>query len=453
MIFRRARIAVLAFAGFVASSSVAWSETLADALAYGYEHSGLLEQNRALLRAADEDVAQAYGLLLPVVTWSGDVTATFPRVSGNDLISANLTVNAELLLYDGGATRLAVEAQKETVLATRQSLLSVEQDVLFRIVEAYLNLRRSMEFVALRQNNVRLITQELRAARDRFEVGDVTRTDVSLAEARLAAARSQLAADEGTLAQAVAEYRAAVGRAPGNVVPAAPARAPWSLVQAQDLAVRTHPAIRESQHTAAATDLNVARAEALMRPTVDLVARLGLDNDGNRAGQVGINASGPIYQGGRLSSQVRQFMARRDAARAGLHLTVDAVRQNVTIAYTSIEVARASRDASERQVRASTVAFNGVREEATLGQRTTLDVLNAEQELLLARANLISAQIDETIASYRLLAAIGLLTAEHLGLNVRVYDPAAYYNLVRTAPAATSEQGRALERVLEAIGD
>ena len=430
------------------------AETLADAMAAAYEHSGLLSQNRALLRAADEDVAQAVSALLPVVNWSATARASNPRLPGSNAISGAIQVTAEMTLYDGGRNALAIEAQKELVLGTRQSLLAVEQQVLLRVVEAYMNVRRQSEFVGLRQSNVRLITQELRAARDRFEVGEVTRTDVSLAEARLAAARSQLSAAEGELARAQAEYVAAVGQRPGSALrPAGPAGIRYSVAEARSIALRTHPQLREAQHSVAAAELNIRRAEAALNPTVTLRGTISVDQDFDDSESLDLSIGGPIYQGGRLSSQIRQVMARRDAARAGLLQTSLGIEQNVANAFSFLEVARASRDAFERQVRAATVAFRGVREEATLGARTTLDVLNAEQELLDARTNLISAQIDETIASYSVLAAMGVLTAQDLNLRVQLYDPSAYYNLVRDAPTITSDQGRALDRVLEAIGE
>ena len=442
--------ALCALSLMVATSARA--ESLADALAAGYENSGLLEQNRALLRAADEGVATAVGALLPVISWSANAQTQSPRIPGADLIQAGLQLSAQLTLYDGGASQLAIEAQKELVLATRESLLGVEQQVLLRVVEAYMEVRRSSEFVALRQNNVRLITQELRAAQDRFDVGEITRTDVAAAEARLALARSQLAAEEGGLVRAIAEYVAAVGRRPGNLSVVSPAPLSHSIPEARALALRSHPAVLEAQRNVTVAELNIARAEAAVRPNVTLNGSIRVDQDGNDTESIGINVGGPIYQGGRLSSAVRDAMARRDAARAGLLVTAQQIEQNVSNAYSFLEVARASRDASERQVRAASVAFQGVREEATLGARTTLDVLNAEQELLNARANLISAQVDEVIASYAVLSAMGQLTAEKLRLNVQLYDPAAYYNLVRDAPTVTSEQGRALDRVLEAIG-
>jgi outer membrane protein len=440
------------------SATAPSAETLADALAHGYENSGLLEQNRALLRAADEDVAQAVASLMPVINWAAQATLSYPgsplaNISiGESQLAANVSLSASLTLYDGGQTQFAIEAQKETVLGTRQSLLGVEQQVLLRIVQAYMDVRRATEFVALRQNNVRLITQELRAAQDRFEVGEVTRTDVALAEARLAAARSQLAAEEGALVRAVEEFRAAVGRAPGNLQPTGAARIAQSVPEAKAIAQRNHPSILQAQHAVTAAELGILRAEAAMGPSVSLTGQVGLNENLDAGAQIGVQVGGPIYQGGRLSSQVRQFMARRDAARAALLVTAQSVDQNVGNAFAFLQVARAGIEASERQVRAATVAFEGIREEAALGARTTLDVLNAEQELLNARANLISAQVDETIASYSVLAAMGLLTAQNLNLRVQVYDPSAYYNLVEGAPTIRSEQGEALDRVLRAIG-
>ena len=442
--------------GLLLGSTALRADTLADALAAGYENSGLLEQNRALLRVADEDVAQAVAALMPIVNWSLQASSTYPRTDRSfsaEEVNALLQISAQLTLYDGGSNQLAIEAQKELVLATRESLVGDEQQVLLRVVQAYMNVRRSNEFVSLRDSNLRLITQELRAAQDRFEVGEVTRTDVSLAEARLASARSQLATEQGALARALAEYEAAVGRPARGLAATGPAPLGQSIPQAIDLAQRQHPAIRQAQHSVAAAELNIARAEAAMLPTLSLSGSASINDDNVTGQQIGLSLGGPIYQGGLLSSQVRQSMARRDAARSNLLVIGRGVEQAVLNAYSQLEVARASRDASNRQVQAAQAAFDGIREEATLGARTTLDVLNAEQELLDARANLISAMVDETVASYTVLSAMGLLTAQHLELNVQQYDPAAYYNLVKDAPTIRSEQGAALDRVLEAIGD
>ncbi len=451
MKFRKSFVTIAAMITLVVASP-ARAETLADALTYAYNHSGLLDQNRALLRAADEDVAQAVASTLPVISWAANASISSPRSEGADLIAATASISGQLTIYDSGSGQLGVEAQKELVLGTRQSLRSIEQNILLGAVSAYMQVRADSEFVALRQSNVRVITQEFRAAQDRFDVGEVTRTDVALAEARLAAARSLLASAQGSLARSAETYRNAVGRSPSGLQPAQPAPVSKTIADAKAYAMRNHPSILEVQHSVSAAELNIRRGEAAFRPTVTLNGEVGMNQDGIIGRQVGVNVRGPIYAGGALSSQVRQLMARRDAARAQLHIVRHNLEQQVGNAYSFLDVARASRQAINQQIRAARVAFRGVREEATLGARTTIDVLNAEQELLNAQADLIAAQSDEVIASYQVLSTMGLLTAEHLRLPVQQYDPAAYYNLVKDAPTITSDQGQALDRVLRAIG-
>lgn len=451
MKFRKSLVAIAAMTTLVISTP-ARAETLADALTHAYNHSGLLDQNRALLRAADEDVAQAVASTLPVISWAASASISSPRSVGADLIEATASISSQLTIYDSGAGQLGVDAQKELVLGTRQSLRNVEQSVLLDAVTAYMQVRADTEFVALRRSNVRVITQEFRAAQDRFDVGEVTRTDVALAEARLAAARSLLASSQGSLARSAETYRNAIGRSPKGLRPASPAPVSKTIADAKAYAVRNHPSILEVQHSVSAAELNIRRGEAAFKPTVTLDGQLGINQEGTIGQQVGVNVRGTIYAGGALSSQVRQLMARRDAARAQLHIVRHSLEQQVGNAYSFLEVARASRQAINQQIRAARVAFRGVREEATLGARTTIDVLNAEQELLNAQADLIAAQSDEVIASYQVLSTMGLLTAAHLRLPVQQYDPAAYYNLVKDAPTIRSNQGQALDRVLRAIG-
>ena len=434
------------------AATVASAETIAQALADAYNNSGLLAQNRAVLRAADEGVAQANAALLPVINWSLDASSTASsQVPGSDF-SGSVSMSASLTIYDGGDNQLAIAQQKEVVLGTREALRDVEQQVLFRAVQAYMSVRSTAEFISLRQNNLRVLNQELRAARDRFDVGEVTRTDVALAEASVASARSLLTAAEGDARQAAAEFTAAVGRKPGNLEPVRPAPVTSGEAEAIALAQRNHPAVRQAQYAVSADELGIARARTAYVPQARVTAQVGMDFEGNTGRSVGVSVGGPIYNGGALPSVVRQAMARRDQSRAGLHLATVSVQQQVSNAFAALQVARASLQSTDEQVRAARVAFDGIREEATLGARTTLDVLNAEQNLLNARANVISAQEAEVNASYAVLQAMGLLTAEHLNLAVQQYDPSAYYNLVKDAPAALSEQGQALDRVLRAIG-
>ncbi len=460
------RVGAVALSATLMSSSVQ-SETLSDALAAAYEHSGLLDQNRALLRAADEDVAAATALLRPIISWFGSVNYDYgnARNAGTGGASASswtpdaaIGITAEVLLYDNGATKLAAEATKETVLATRQALVSAEQQVLFDAVQSFMNVVADDEIVDLRQNNLRLLERELQAAQDRFEVGEVTRTDVALAEARLAGARAELASARGDLAASQEYYAAAIGHRPGALT--TPTSLPYgakTIDAAKAVAIRSHPDMIRVQHEISSAELNVERARAVMGPTVKFETTIStsqeIDTDYFQEGaRFGVTLGGPIYQGGRLSALLRRTMAQRDAVRASLHITRHGVRQQAGTAWSRLSAAGAQIQASARQVDASRIAFEGVREEAKLGARTTLDVLTAEQDLLDAESDRIDAQAIQIVAAYAVLSSMGLLTVDHLNLRVERYDPEAYYNMVKDAPALRSDQGQKLDRVLRAIG-
>ena len=440
-----------AFALMSFMASFCAAESLSDSLRNAYQNSGLLAQNRALLRAADEGEAGSVAALRPIIKWSSTFSHSVLGKAEANSLSAKLS--ASWLLYDFGQSKVGIQVQKETVLATRQSLISIEQSVLLRAVNAHMKYRSTVEFVSLRSANVELIVQELRAAQDRFEVGEVTRTDVALAEARLASARASFAAAEGDLVKAIAEYQAAVGRKPGNLItPAGLPGLPDNVDNAIDQARKHHPALKRIQHLIAAAELNVKKAKRANRFDVRGSANLTDTNSTTDLKRdFSITIGGPIYSGGVLASATRGKMAKRDAMRAELHFTSLDIEQGVRNAFVLLDVARASGDATDRQIEAASVAFRGVREEAALGARTTLDVLNAEQELLDARVTRISTSIDEQTAAYEVLASMGKLTAQSLNLGVKTYDPDEYYNLARTAPIAKSKQGKALDRVLESL--
>jgi len=453
MLMKRFAAGVLALS-LVAGANGARAESLTDAMIGAYNNSGLLEQNRATLRAADEDVAQAVATLRPVINYLATSTYGFSLSAGTSALTTSLGLLLDQTLYDFGASQLGIEAAKETVLATREGLIGVEMQVLMAAVTAFLDVRDAAAQVNLRQSNLRLIEQELRAARDRFDVGEVTRTDVAIAESRLAASQAGLAGAQGVLARARESYRQAVGRYPGalSAPPPAPKTA-RSLEDARAVALRTHPDIRRAMRLVTVAELRVAVAEASIRPTLSLRGNISVDQDMNNTSAIGLRFGGPIYQGGRLSSLIRQTQAGRDGQRANLHITRIAVEQNIGNAWALLIVSQATLAASTEQVRAATVAFRGVQEEATLGARTTLDVLNAEQELLNARAAQITAETDRILAQYTLLGTMGLLTVEHLGLGIVTYDPAAYYNAVRDAPTRfVSPQGDKLDRVMKSLG-
>ena len=441
------------------TAPMASGETLTDALIAAYNTSNLLDQNRAVLRAADEDVAIAVSSLRPVISYTAQAGWRKADVQGAtgvavvEGLSSSLTLSAELTLLDFGRSRFGIEIARASVLATREALVNVEQQVLLAAVQAYVDVRLSSEVVALRNSNLRLITQELRAAQDRFDVGEITRTDVAIAEARLAASRSALAAAEGQLMVAREAYKAATGAYPGRLaaLPAAP-KIPRTMDDAQNVARKTHPQIRQAQQLVTIADFQVELAKASMKPTLGAGLSVSRDNDGLDTQSFGLTLNQTLYAGGRLSALYRQTLAGKDQARAGLQQTVVGILQNVGVAWANLAVSAASIEASDRQIRASQTAFDGVREEAELGARTTLDVLDAEQELLDARNARLEAEAQRYVGVYQVLSSMGLLTVDHLQLGIPTYDPEAYFDAVKNAPA-TSAQGKKLDRILNKIGN
>ena len=434
----------------VMGTSIAFAESLGDALIAAYKHSGLLEQNRALLRAADEDVAAAAAALRPVVDYS--LSSNYSSITKD--VNSNLGLTASLTLFDNGSSKLRREVAQENVMSLREALRGIEQQVLLQAVAAYTNVKRDASIVRLRQSNLRLVEQELQATNDRFEVGEITRTEVALAEARVASAQTELAVSRGNLDRSREDYRQTVGTYPSslNGTMAMPSL-PSSLAAALAEARAHHPDMAQAQRSVNVAELNVKLAENGLKPTLRGTLNGSVDQDGNDSASLGVTLSGPIYRGGALHSSIRQAKARRDAARASLHTTRHAIEANVGIAWAQLEVARSALRATDEQINAFRVAFEGVREEADLGARTSLDVLNAEQDLLDAEANKLSAQSDRDVAVYSLLSAMGKLNTKQLGLRVATYDPAAYYDAVKTAPLhQVSPEGKKLDRVLSAIG-
>ncbi|WP_339819474.1 TolC family outer membrane protein [uncultured Paracoccus sp.] len=445
----------------LAAALPARAESLADTMVAAYRHSALIEQNRAVLRAADEDVAASVAALRPVIEWVARQSAS--RTEGGTTVrSTSLSLGAQLTLYDFGRSQLAIDGAKEQVLATRQALVGVEQDILLAATVAYFDVREAIQQVGLQENSVDVLSSERQAAQDRFDVGEITVTDVALADAQLAATRAALAAANGQLEIAREAYLAVTGRQPGRLdAPPPLPNLPATLDEARQIAQRTHPAIGQSQRQAAAAEIGVAAAAAERNPTLSGTASVGVTRApeaslGGRYGSrnsssVGLELSQTLYSGGRLSAAHRRAMAQRDQARSALLNTARQISQQVGETWANIAVARAQITAINQQISAAQQAYDGVREEALLGARTTLDVLDAEQSLLEARADRISAESNLQLAHYQLLAAMGLLTVENLQLGIPTYDPSQYYNAVRDAPA-TSKQGESLDRVLRAIG-
>ena len=473
---------VVAASLFSVSPLVLQAETLTDALIAAYRNSNLLEQNQAVLGAADEDLATAVGTLLPVFRYQVDIaaSATYNYDPGRGFVngqivtlpnqsefgtSSTLSLIAAIPLYDFGRGQNSIALRNELVLASQQSLVAVEQDVLLAAVNAYVDLGLQGELVAAQQSNVRLITTDLRAARDRFEVGEVTRTDVALAEAQLASANAALAAAQGSYNIARERYKAAVGHYPNKLsgLPKLPTTS-RNIAGAREIALRTHPVILQAQHQAKAADYGVELARAEMLPTIEGSASLSQTFTGDDAAplfsggrtgaineRLGITMTQTIYAGGRFSSALRKAIAQQQGSYAGLQQTGVNVDEAVGRAWSNILVANVSLEAGDQQIRAAQSAYDGVKQEAELGSRTLLDVLDAEQNLLSAKAARLQASASFYVSQYQLLSAMGLLTAEHLHLGIPTFDPSAYLNAVKNAPA-TSGRGARLDQILKTLG-
>lgn len=455
-LFRTVGLPALALAGaFLTTGAMhASAHSLTQALVDAYNRSNLLEQERALLRSSDEDVAVAVSRLRPQISADATVQRSYSEEGANtQTLAETISITATMLLADFGRSQFAIEAAKETVLAGRAGLTRTEQSVLLDAVRAYVEVLRSMRLVSLRENNLRLITQELRAARDRFEVGEVTRTDVAQAEARLAQARGELANAQGDLDIAKELYRANTGVAPGPLKPITRLPSvPSSREAAVSMGLKMNPSVIQAQHTISANEFNVAAAKAAMRPQLTAQASAGHSSTIGNNSSIGLQLNVPIYQGGQLRALERRAKAVLQASRSNLHQVVRQTRQNVADAWSRLAVAQAQVRAADRQIRAAQVAFEGVREEAKLGSRTTLDVLNAEQALLDARTDRVVFQTQAYEAVYTLLAQMGMLTVSELNLPVKRYDPSEYFNAAKRAPVPVTKQGRQLNRILDRYG-
>jgi outer membrane protein len=431
------------------------ADGLHHALTDAYMNSQLLEQNRYLLRLQDEGVIQAVGALLPTI----DFVASTSRDLYNDTTTTTATIVAQLVLYQGRARINAISAAEETVNAARQQLITLEQQVLLDAAVAYLNVWSDLQVVEVRERNVRVVSQQLRAAQDRFEVGEDTRTDVAQAEARLAEARSELAGARGQLEINRELFNLAVGRYPGHLSgPGGLPHLPRTEEEALQLARQVHPAVVALQHEVAAAEFAVLEARGAGGPTISLEARVGetfqapMPSQEGSFGTLSLSLTQPIYRGGQVASIERQALAQVSAIRFGLNQQVLLNTQSVGAAYARLRIATAQIQASDQRIRAAQLAFEGVREEASLGARTTLDVLDAEQNLLEARISRIQAQADLYEAAYSLLASVGRLTVDQLGLDVPEYSVEAYGAAFDNSPRVLSPQGQRLDALLGRIG-
>ncbi len=433
-----APIATLAIAAALVSGPSS-AQTLPETLALAYETSPEISAARANLRVLDEQEAINRSGYRPNVSTGASYDLEYENSQArgsNGSAPFILSLDGAQNLYDGGQTTNSVQSARESVRAGREDLVSTEQRVLSAAAISFMDVRRDRDFVALAKNNVRVIGEELQASRDRFEVGEITRTDVSQAEARLADARSSLAQRRGLLAQSERNYQQVVGVLPGDLQePPGLPNLPGSLDEAIAEARDRNPDLRSARYDEAAARRDVKTAIGELLPTLDLTGSLSYSDGDTRdpgfdagGAAVGLTARFPLYQGGAAYAGVRQSQAAASQRLA----TIGAIGRNVdaiaAIAWSDLDVARAAIVAQRESVRANAIALDGVQQESLAGVRTTLDVLDAEQELLDARTLLVAAERDEYVAVINLLVAVGRFTAADLALAVDLYDPALYHD-------------------------
>jgi outer membrane protein len=425
------------------------AETLDSALSQAYRNNPTLNSQRASLRAIDEGVPQALAGYRPRVT--GTVDSGYQHfesttLSGGVFTKTNTNIsprggNVGLVqtVFNGQRTGNLTRQAESTVLAGRETLRNAVQTVLLDAATAYMNVLRDTAILDLQRSNVQVLQEQLKQTRDRFNVGEVTRTDVAQSESRVAAAQSQVLSAEANLKASQATYRRVVGVEPVGLRAGMPVDrlSPQTLEASVDKGRNEHPTVTAAQYTVDTALYAVKAAEGTLYPTVTLEGNVQKRWDlapgtfdqltGTVLGRVAV----PFYQGGAEYSIIRQAKETLGQRRIELDVQRDLVRSSVVQAWSALQATKAQIIAAQAQVTATEVALNGVREEARVGQRTTLDVLNAQQELVNARVALVTAQRDRVVASYTLLAAVGRLGPGPLSLKTEDYDPRVHYHQVR----------------------
>jgi outer membrane protein len=427
------------------------AETLESALVQAYQNNPSLNSQRAATRAIDEGVPQALAGYRPKVTVTGvageQTSSTTSKVGGIYGTLAGYNSPAQIggtitqTLYNGFQTANKTRQAESAVLAARATLRTGEQTVLLSAATAYMNLLRDSAILDLQRRNVEVLQEQLRQTRDRFNVGEVTRTDVAQAESSLAGGRSQVLTAEANYTASQATYRQVIGVQPGKLAPATPVDrfSPRNLPGAIAVGTATNPAVTTAEYNVDVALQAVKVAEGALYPTVSVqgaftqnwLSQQNLSTMNSYNASVLGTLSVPIYQGGAEYSVIRQAKETLGQKRIDMDTARDTVRQNVVQAWGQLEAAKANIDATQAQVQAAEIALNGIREEARVGQRTTFDVLTAQQTLVNARVALVTAQHDRVVASYTLLSAVGRLSPQVLGLRVPLYDATVHYQQVR----------------------
>jgi outer membrane protein len=430
------------------------ADTIDAALVRAYQNNPQLNAQRAQVRFTDENVPQALSGYRPRVAVTASAgtqytdtlstsggTATNLVKTGIHGVNAPRSIGATVsqTLFNGFQTANRTRAAESQVSGAREGLRVLEQSVLLAAATIYMDYLRDSAIVEVQRSNVRVLEQTLKQTRDRFSVGEVTRTDVAQSEAQLAAGRTQLLTAESNLVTTKANFRRIIGNEPDALAPGSPVDRflPGSLSGAVDLGLTENPNVTAAMFGIDVGYLQVKVNEGALLPTVTLQGSVQQSYEQTLVFQRQFGASAvaqlnvPIYQGGAEYSLIRQSKENLAQQRLNLEQVRDQTRANVVTAWGQLLAGKAQVASAQAQVSASEIALNGVREEAKAGQRTTLDVLNAQQALVNARVALVTAQHDRVVASYAVLNAVGRLAPTVLGLKTNVYDPSVHYHQVR----------------------
>ncbi len=433
------------------------ADTLNQALVKAYQNNPQLNSQRAVVRETDETVPQALSGYRPTVSATASLGeqyqstlskqaiagggASYPR-STYIFTPGTAGITATQTLYNGLKTANRTRQAESNTSAARETLRVAEQTILLNAATAYMDLLRDGALLELQRRNVEVLQEQLRQTRDRFIVGEVTRTDTAQAESRLAQGRAAVLSAEAQYVRSKATYRQVIGVEAGALVPASPVDrlSPPKLMEAIEVARIRHPAVGVAMFGIDAAVLQVKINEGSLYPVVTANASIQqqwLPPFASELQQFNAFVTGqvtiPLYQGGQEYSLIRQAKETVGQKRIDLDSARDQVQANLVTSWGQLDAAKAQILATQAQVAAAEIALNGVREEARVGQRTTLDVLNSQQELVNARTALVTAQHDRIVASYTLLAAVGELNLPKLGINVPLYDPMVHYQQIRDA--------------------
>jgi outer membrane protein len=460
---RRGRLlAAICAAVATTGAAPALAETLADAITLAYETNPTLQAQRAAQRALDENYVQARSGWRPTLGLSvGDtfLESRTPRSSTGAIdtngdgipdavgrgVEETYTGNAFLTfsqpIFTGGRVGAAVTAAEADILAGRENLRRVEQQVLGTVIQSYAAVRRDQEAVRIRQDDVGVLQRQLDESNARFDVGEITRTDVAQSQARLANAVSLLQSARAQLATSRSAYAAVVGQNPGELAPE-PSLAqllPTDIDRAFDLAEQNNPQIRAATYSERASRARVAGAKAERMPQVAVSADYGFSGGGRHVdtdtwsqtirARAGVTV--PLFSGGLVSSRIRQQVERNNVDRINIEGARRQVLQALTQSWNQMMAARANIASSDEQARASAIAAEGTRQEQQVGLRTTLDVLNAQAELRQAQLAQLSARYEEYVSAASVLSAMGRLEAQNLTPTTPGYDPRTNFRKLR----------------------